>query len=196
MTSAPTNSPLASPPAPLPPVVVLLALSNLPSHASPCTLLMHTDLPARRVKRDRTPGVSRSLRFDPKARATSSPLSSAAASFVDGPDTPRATPVPAEVAGSSTVTLRPKGAQLAVKSCDCIPKKDLEALKNRIKTLVLEMLNVAVPYKKQLPADLEKIEAKLLQEFDFLRHYEQHWPVQVLVTARLKYYASRTNRRT
>ncbi|KAF8184601.1 hypothetical protein K438DRAFT_1766289 [Mycena galopus ATCC 62051] len=165
-------------------------MSNLPIYASSRPLLIHTDLPLRPLKRDRTPALSRSLRFDPIARATSTPLSSAAPSFVDGPETPRATPAPAEVAGSATTIPRPTGAQLAVKSCDCIPRKDCNLLKARVKTLVSEMLNIAVPYMQQLPGNLEKIETKLTQEFLFLRQYEKQWPLQVLITARLKHFAS------
>ncbi|KAF8145072.1 hypothetical protein K438DRAFT_1782294 [Mycena galopus ATCC 62051] len=81
-------------------------------------------------------------------------------------------PAPAEVAGSATTIPRPTGAQLAVKSCDCIPRKDRDLLKARVKTLVSEMLNIAVPYTQQLPGNLEKIETK------------------VLITARLKHFAS------
>ena len=129
MASVPTNSPLSVCPAPPPPVVVLLAMSNLPSNTPSRALLIRTDLPPRPLKQDCTPPIHRSLRFSPVARATSTPLSSAGASFVDGPETPRATPAAAEVAGFATLIPRPLGAQLAVKSCNCIPKKDLDFLK-------------------------------------------------------------------
>ena len=129
MASVPTNSPLSCPAAPPPPVVVLLAMSNLPLNTPSRALLIRTDLPPRPFKRDRTPALQRSLRFSPVARATSTPLSSVGASFVDGLETPRATPAPAENAGSATLIPRPRGAQLSLASCNCIPEKDLEPLK-------------------------------------------------------------------
>ncbi|KAJ7738841.1 hypothetical protein DFH07DRAFT_960665 [Mycena maculata] len=201
MASVPTSSPFSAPAAPPPPIVVLLAMSNLPFDTVSRPLLINTDLPPRSLKRDRTPAIPlrsrdrtpavppRTLRFNPVARATSSPLSSATPSFVDGPETPRATPAPAEAAGSAALIPRPLGAQLTLKSCsESIAGTDLNSLKVRIKALVTEILDTSAPYTRQAPEALRKVEAKILEEFPFLHRYEGRWPIQVLVTARLKYY--------
>ncbi|KAJ7037648.1 hypothetical protein C8F04DRAFT_1256867 [Mycena alexandri] len=187
MTSVPTSSyfqPISSPPAP---VVVLLAMTGL-SLPPPPPLMMHTKLPARAIKRDREPTPASDPSFPSRF---SSPLTSDSGS--DDPTTPRATPAPVSSSSSSSTTIipRPTGAQLRVKSCDIIPKDLREALRKRVKPLATQSLNLSAPYSKQDKEALRLVESKITVEFPWLLNYQDQWPLQVFLTALLKYNKSR-----
>ncbi|KAJ7017372.1 hypothetical protein C8F04DRAFT_1279575 [Mycena alexandri] len=170
MISVPTASPFHPISTPPPPVVLLLAMTDLIMPAS-TPLLMHSK-----------------LRF-------SSPLTSDSGS--DDSTTPTATPaaLPSSSLGSSTsggnVIPRPTGAQLRVKSCDIIPKDLREALRKRVKALASQRLDLTAPYSKQDKEALRLVESIISTEFSWLLNYQDQWPLQVFLTALLKYKKSR-----
>ncbi|KAJ7702567.1 hypothetical protein B0H16DRAFT_1718140 [Mycena metata] len=193
MTSIPTNShfhPISSPP---PPVVLLLAMSDLSLPPAP-PLMMHAKLPARAIKRDREPTPSSGPSFPSRF---SSPLTSDSGS--DDPPTPTATPAPVASSSSSSTTSngkiipRPTGAQLRVRSCDIIPKNLRDDLRKRVKTLASQRLDLASPYGKQDKEALRLVESDISAEFPWLLNYQDQWPLQVFLTAVLKYKKSRAD---
>ncbi|KAJ7694989.1 hypothetical protein B0H16DRAFT_1485419 [Mycena metata] len=178
MTSIPTNShfhPISSPP---PPVVLLLA------DVRPFTTTSAPPDDARKTAR------AFPSRF-------SSPLTSDSGS--DDPPTPTATPAPVASSSSSSTTSngkiipRPTGAQLRVRSCDIIPKNLRDDLRKRVKTLASQRLDLASPYGKQDKEALRLVESDISAEFPWLLNYQDQWPLQVFLTAVLKYKKSRAD---
>ncbi|KAJ7018622.1 hypothetical protein C8F04DRAFT_1198757 [Mycena alexandri] len=197
MISVPTASPFHPISTPPPPVVLLLAMTDLIMPAS-TPLLMHSKLSARTIKRDRepTPSLPSPSTSTPRFPSRfSSPLTSDSGS--DDSTTPTATPaaLPSSSLGSSTsggnVIPRPTGAQLRVKSCDIIPKDLREALRKRVKALASQRLDLTAPYSKQDKEALRLVESIISTEFSWLLNYQDQWPLQVFLTALLKYKKSR-----